>query len=82
MGRPTGRGEKALDRPSIDLVDSSKGYTDENTRIICMRCNKIKNCGEHLKLFLMTFRRGRHLTYASMLSNLSPSSKVPLGGRS
>jgi hypothetical protein len=44
MGRPNGRG--ATNRPSLDRVDSSKGYTNNNTRIICTRCNKIKNCGD------------------------------------
>ncbi|AUR90881.1 hypothetical protein NVP1151O_40 [Vibrio phage 1.151.O._10N.222.46.B1] len=30
------------DSPSMDRVDSSKGYTAENTAILCWRCNKSK----------------------------------------
>lgn len=29
--------------PSIDRVDNALGYTVENTRIICFRCNRIKS---------------------------------------
>lgn len=53
QGQPTGRGKKAEDRPSLDRVDPAKGYTEENTRIICTRCNKIKNAGsaeDHIRI--------------------------------
>lgn len=44
-GEPTGRGRIAEDRPSLDRIDPLIGYTPENTRIICTRCNRIKNSG-------------------------------------
>lgn len=31
--------------PSIDRIDSSKQYSDDNVRIMCLSCNMIK--GEH-----------------------------------
>lgn len=32
----------APDSPSLDRFDTSKPYTEENTRLICWRCNNIK----------------------------------------
>jgi hypothetical protein len=31
--------------PSIDRIDSSKGYTKDNVRVISWRANKLKNNG-------------------------------------
>lgn len=33
-----------MKRPSIDRVDSSKGYTPDNIRVISFRANMLKNC--------------------------------------
>lgn len=39
----TTRKKSGLSRsPSLDRVDNSKGYTVENTRVICLRCNRLK----------------------------------------
>lgn len=46
--------------PSLDRIDSSKGYTKDNIIIISWRANRIKNNGtweEHLKI--AEFVRGR-----------------------
>lgn len=43
-GRGAGR-NRCGDSPSIDRVDNRKGYTKKNARIICYRCNAIKNDG-------------------------------------
>lgn len=29
--------------PSFDRIDNEKGYTVENTRVLCFRCNYLKN---------------------------------------
>lgn len=33
-------------RPSLDQFDPRQGYTRTNTRIICFKCNRIKNSGD------------------------------------
>jgi|SRR6187397_891196 len=38
----TGRGPDRWDSPSIDRIDSTKGYTRDNTAVICMWCNSRK----------------------------------------
>jgi len=38
----TGRGINKRDSPSLDRWDNSQGYTLENTRVICYRCNELK----------------------------------------
>lgn len=51
MGPTNGR--QRVNRPSLDRLDSNLGYTKENTRIICTRCNVIKNSGtleDHKKI--------------------------------
>ena len=35
-------GNKKNNSPSFDRVDSSKGYTPKNVRLICYRCNIVK----------------------------------------
>jgi hypothetical protein len=45
FGPATGRGKQAADRPSLDRLIPSLGYTKTNTKIICTRCNIIKNGG-------------------------------------
>lgn len=38
----TGRGLDKRDSPSLDRWDNSQGYTLENTKVICYRCNELK----------------------------------------
>lgn len=45
MGDANGRGKIMQNRPSLDRVNPKMGYTAMNTRIICHKCNRIKNSG-------------------------------------
>ena len=47
------------DSPSLDRLDNNKGYTKENTRVICFRCNELKNNGtlEELKTIVSYIQR-------------------------
>ena len=47
LGIPLERGIKKLcdSSPSIDRIDSSRGYVRGNVAIISLRANMIKNCG-------------------------------------
>lgn len=48
-----GKGIRGEDSPSIDRIDSKRGYTANNVIIICWRANRLKNDGtpeEHLKI--------------------------------
>ncbi len=39
----TGNGHSRFSlSPTLDRVDNGKGYTEENSRIICYRCNMLK----------------------------------------
>ena len=38
----TGTGERHYASPSVDRFDPAKGYTKENIRVICWRCNDLK----------------------------------------
>ncbi len=38
----TGRGFNKRDSPSLDRWDNSRGYTLDNTRVVCYRCNELK----------------------------------------
>lgn len=37
-----GRGQDKKDSPSLDRWDNSKGYTLDNTHVVCYRCNELK----------------------------------------
>ena len=57
----TGRGNTNRDQsPSLDRFDNTKGYTIENVRVICVRCNTIKGFGNlaDLEQVLAYLRRG------------------------
>jgi hypothetical protein len=46
--------------PSMDRVDPCKGYTKENTAILCWRCNKHKQDATSQELrTIADFMRGR-----------------------
>ena len=52
-GIGVGRTGKQDNLPSLDRIDSSKGYTKDNVKVISLRANVIKNCGtieEHEKI--------------------------------
>ncbi len=44
LSPPNGRGRRDR-KPSLDRFDPEQGYTKENTKIICARCNMIKSDG-------------------------------------
>jgi hypothetical protein len=51
--RVKGQGKRAENSPSFDRLDSNKGYTPDNVRVISWRANRIKNDGtleEHRKI--------------------------------
>lgn len=47
--------------PSLDRVDTSKGYIPNNVRIICWRCNALKRDGSLLELEKILAYMRRHL---------------------
>lgn len=52
---PSTTGKKSDNSPSLDRIDSSKGYTKSNIIVISEKANNIKNCGtpdEHIKIGL------------------------------
>jgi hypothetical protein len=40
-----GRGQNKQNSPSIDRWNNQKGYTLDNVRVICYRCNRLKGDG-------------------------------------
>lgn len=52
------KGKNRNGSPSLDRVDSAKGYTVENVAVICMRCNMRKNDStiEELEMLLRYMR--------------------------
>lgn len=40
-----GKGGASESSPSYDCLDASLGYVEGNVRVICLRCNRIKNDG-------------------------------------
>lgn len=55
-----GNGRKALpSSPSLDRIDSTKGYTKDNVWVISYRANAIKNNASHEELTLISRNLGR-----------------------
>lgn len=55
-----GNGHKALpSSPSLDRIDSTKGYTKDNVWVISYRANSIKNNASHEELTLISRNLGR-----------------------
>jgi hypothetical protein len=40
-----GKGRRNKKSPSLDRLDNSIGYTVDNTRVVCLRCNELKYNG-------------------------------------
>jgi hypothetical protein len=38
-----GQGRSPLSAPSLDRFDTRRGYTKDNVRVVCLRCNQLKN---------------------------------------
>ncbi len=57
----TGRGTDKRDSPSLDRWDNSQGYTLENTKVICYRCNELKRDAslDEMKVVVRYMKTGR-----------------------
>ena len=44
------RSESRNKSPSLDRMDNTKGYTEDNVEVVCHRCNTIKGDGTALEL--------------------------------
>ena len=61
----SGRGKNVRDSPSLDRIDSSKGYVRNNVIIICHKCNATKSDATIEYLMTIVNYMGRNKKLAS-----------------
>lgn len=79
-----GQGTPTDNSPTLDRIDSTKGYTPENVLVVSYRANRIKNdatISELLRVALFYFKLSTYGENHETIQHLStdePSSALPL----